>query len=52
MAVRKATVNRVVKGLTKGQSLRQIGAKLGLESKAVWRIGAKEGVFSVRARNY
>jgi hypothetical protein len=40
----------VIRGLQKGKSLRQIGNAVGLDSKAVYRVGAKEGVYSVRSK--
>lgn len=48
----KRIINRVVTALRKGQSLREIGSKLGLDSKAVWRLGDKAGVYSVRSNRY
>ena len=49
-----SVATRVVKKLQKGQTLRRIASDVGLgdDSKAVYRIGAKQGVYSVRsARN-
>lgn len=38
--------------LKKGYSLRQIGDRLGIDSKAVFRLGAEKGVYSVRSDRY
>jgi len=45
----KRTTNNILKSLKKGQSLREIGDRLGLDNKAVWRIGAANGVYSIRS---
>ena len=40
---------KTVSLLKKGYSLRQIGQRLGIDSKAVYRLGAEKGVYSVRS---
>lgn len=49
MTVNQRNYN-IVRLLKSGKTLREIGAKYNLDHKAVYRIGAKVGVYSVRSK--
>ena len=48
--MRTRTIEAILNRLRKGESLRQIAARYEISNQQVWRLGAKNGVYSVRSR--
>jgi len=48
--MRTRTVEMILKRLERGESLRQIASIYNISNQKVWRLGAKNDVYSVRSK--